>query len=301
MRLQFIFLFTVVLACIVGGVVHFRSTPGDVLPGPVPPAAKQIAVPVTAKIVPSDNHEFVSADELLRQATNVVASAPELALAIGWQLLAADPADENGRAATILNALCNAGQFQTALAFASETPTDAHSDWLKLVFARWAQNQPQDAVKSLDTIADPQQHSTAFRALVDGWNSGSPSGLAAYAFALPSGEDRDYALGAALDNWSLQDPAGLATWLNTLPPGVECDVGAAMMIAKSDGANYTPELAMQWVENINDPEIKQDSLLHVLDEWSQTDSAAARQYVATVTWLADSQRQEILGKITAAR
>lgn len=301
MRLKFTFLCMAMLACIVGGVAHFRPAQKSASPEPVSPAAKQIAVPATAKIIPFENHGFISADELLRQATNAVAGAPDLALALGRQLLAADPADEKGRAATLLLALCSAGQFQTALAFAHEVPPDQHPDWLKLVFTRWAQNQPEDAVKSLDTITDPQQHSMAFRALADGWNAGSPAGLAAYAFALPAGEDRDYALGAALDNWSLQDPAALATWLNTLPHGVEFDVGAAMMVTKTDSANRPPELAMQWVENISDPALKQDSLLHVLDEWNQTDSAAARQYVATATWLDDSQRREILGKITAAR
>jgi len=289
------------LVCILGGFAHFSFTRKSPLPEPVSTAAKQIAPPAAAKIVSIQNREFFSADELLRQATNAVASTPELALAIGRQLLAADPADEKGRVATLLLSLCSAGQFQTALALVNEVPADQHPDWAKLVFTRWAQNQPQDAVKSLDTITDPQQRSAAFRALADGWNSGSPSGLAAYAFALPSGEDRDYALGVALDNWSLQDPAALATWLNTLPHGVEFDVGAAMMITKTDGANRTPELAMQWVENINDLALKRDSLLHVLNEWNQTDSVAARQFVAAATWLDDSQRREILGEMTVAR
>lgn len=289
------------LACILGGFAHFSFTRKNPLPEPGSPVAKQIAPPTADKMVLTQNHDLLSADDLLRQATNAVTSTPELALAIGRQLLAADPVDEKGRVATLLLALCNAGHFQSAFAFTSEVQADQHPDWLKLVFTRWAQNQPSDAVKSLDTITDPQQHSAALRALADGWNFGSPSGLAAYAYALPPGEDRDYALGAALDNWSLQDPAALATWLNTLPHGVEFDVGAAMMIAKSDGANRTPELAMQWVENINDPALKQDSLLHVLDEWNQTDSAAARQFVATASWLDDSQRRKILGELTVAR
>jgi hypothetical protein len=167
-------------------------------------------------------------------------------------------------------------------------------DWTTATFHRWGESRPEDAVRALENFADENLRATAFHAVVEGWSAGNPAGLAAYAMALPQGENRDYALGQAMDNWSLQDPAGLATWVNTLPHGKEADAGAALIIAKTDGANRTPELAMQWVENIDDPSLKLDSLAHVVEQWNQTDPDATQEYVTTATWLSDPQREEIL-------
>jgi hypothetical protein len=213
-------------------------------------------------------------------------------------LLAVDPSDENGHAADLLNNLCTERKFQTALQLVDAVPTDLRSDWLKIIFNRWAKTQPEEAMKTLDTIRDPDERAGAFTAAVDGWNSTDPAGLANFAINLSAPNDRDYAVGAALDNWSLQDPVALATWLNTLPRGDEFDYGAALMISKTDGANRAPELAIKWVENIGDPALKQNSFARVLAEWLQTDSAAAKQYVTTATWLDDVFRSKILSAIS---
>ncbi len=209
-------------------------------------------------------------------------------------LFAQDPGDQNGRAAELLNQQCRDKQFQTALSLLDAVPRDLRADWLKIIFNRWGQAQPTDAMQSLAKIGDPDERAGAFQAAVTGWNSSDPAGLANYAINQPASDDRDYALTSAFENWSLQDPTALATWLNTLPRGAEFDYGAALMIAKTDGANRSPELAMQWVENIGDPALKQNSFARVIAEWLQTDSTAAKQYVATATWLDDSARSKIL-------
>ena len=213
-------------------------------------------------------------------------------------LLAQDPTDQTGRAAEFLNQQCQDGQFQIALKLVDAIPREMRADWLAIVFNRWAQTQPTNAMQALDTISDPDERAGAFQAAVAGWNSSDPSGLANYAVNLTASDERDYALTAALQNWSLQDPTALATWLNTLPRGVEFDAGAALMIAKTDGANRSPELAMKWVENIGNPELKQNSFTRVLAEWLQTDSAAAKQYVNTATWLEDPFRSKLLSTLT---
>jgi hypothetical protein len=209
-------------------------------------------------------------------------------------IFAQDPADENGHAAELLNQQCREKHFQTALSLMDAVPRDLRADWLKIIFNRWAQAQPNEAMQSLAQIGDPDERAGAFEAAVAGWNSSDPAGLANYAINQPASNDRDYALTSALENWSLQDPVALASWLNTLPRGAEFDYGAALMIAKTDSANRPPELAMKWVENITDPELKQTSFTRVIHEWLQTDSTTAKQYVTTATWLDDSTRSKIL-------
>ncbi len=232
------------------------------------------------------------------QAVNSLTDPADRALAQLRNLFAQDPSDENGHAAEFLNDLCRTNQFQLALKLIDTVPRDLRTDWLKIIFNRWAQTEPSEAIKSLATIADPEEHTAAFESAVAGWNSTDPAGLANYAINLTTPDDRDYALSAALNNWSLQDPTALATWLNTLPRGAEFDYGAALMISKTDGANRAPELAMKWVENIEDPALKQNSFTRVLTEWMQTDSAAAKQYVSTAAWLDDPFRSKLLSTLS---
>jgi hypothetical protein len=209
-------------------------------------------------------------------------------------LFAQDSSDQSGHAAELLNQTCRDHQFQTALSLMDAVPRDLRSDWLKIIFNRWAQSQPTNAMQALEKIGDADERAGALRAAVAGWNSSDPAGLANYAINQPASDDRDYALTSALENWSLQDPAALAAWLNTLPRGAEFDYGAALMIAKTDRANRSPELAMKWVESIADPDLKQTSFTRVIAEWLQIDSTAAKQYAATATWLDDSARSKIL-------
>ena len=269
---------TVAVIALAGAAIHFHSP-------------KRAGAPVPSSITHSENsHEK-------RKTPNFqTVTTPTLAQLLN--LLADDPSDQNGHAAELLNDLCATGKFEAALKLVDAIPTEMRSDWLKIIFNRWAQTQPQDALKSLDVIPDPAERTTAFQSAIDGWNSTDPAALANYAINLSAPDDRAYALSVALDNWSLQDPAALATWLNTLPRGEEFDYGAALMISKTDGANRAPELAMKWVENIADPALKQNSFARVLAEWLQTDSAAAKQYLTTATWLDDTVRSKILSAVS---
>lgn len=225
---------------------------------------------------------------------------PGLAMAMANELLSQDR-DSGGVYATMLaQAFVVKGKFSDAMRFINQSPADAMADPVNAVFRGWAQSQPQDALAGVNSITNPQLRQSAFGTAVATWNASDPAGLAAYANVMAPGSDRDYALSAAIDNWSLQDPAALSTWLNTLPRGDEYDFGTAMMIARTDAANLPPAQAMQWVANINDPALRQDSLNCVLGEWRQSDPAAAQQYVAGVSWLNDSQRQAALTYLAAA-
>ena len=225
---------------------------------------------------------------------------PKITMDLLRQWLARDPDAGGFYAELFTRALGAAGDFQAAVQFLNTAPTGTVAESFKAVFSLWMQSQPQAALQAVDSISDPSMRALAFHTVVGDWSPANPGGLAAYAAALPPGADRSYALNAAVSTWSLQDPAGLATWLNTLPPGPEFDAGVAQMIARTDGANRSPELAMGWVENIGDPSLRMDSLERVLGEWSQTDPAAAQRYVAGAAWLDDQQRQSILAQFAPA-
>ena len=226
---------------------------------------------------------------------------PHVALAIVRRLLADDPGDGTAFGAAFIVALSNAGQFSTALEFLKDAPPDARDGWMTATFHRWGESRPQAALQALDSLADGQQRNSALQAIMGGWAANDPAGLAAYAVSMPAGPGRDSGLKLAMDNWSLQDPAGMAAWLNTLPPGAEFDQGVALMLAKTDTANLSTEAALQWVESVSDPVLKFNSLLPVLNQWAQSDLAAAAGYVKNAAWLDDQQRSTLLQKIGAVQ
>ena len=225
---------------------------------------------------------------------------PSVTLAMIRQLLADDPEGNARYGAALIVALSNAGEFDIAIGFLNEAPADSRRDWTTATFERWGAAQPRQAMTALDSLTDEALRETAFRAVVNGWNGNDPAGLANYAVSLPEGTNRSLALGQAMDNWSLQDPAGLAEWLNSAPRGVDFDQAIAAIISRIDGANCPPELAAQWVENISDPRLRYDSLAKVLGDWSQTDPAAAADYVKNLDWLNDQQRSNLLARLPAA-
>jgi len=74
-----------------------------------------------------------------------------------------------------------------------------------------------------------------------------------------------------------------------------------LMIAKTDGANRSTDVALAWVDSISDPALKFDSLARVLEEWAQTDVTAAAEYAKNAAWLDGNQRTVLLAKLGAGR
>jgi hypothetical protein len=259
---------------------HFQANPAQ------PVVAKSIETQNPPTSENSGNNNYPPLERL--------PNSTDMALAPGRQLLADDPSDAKGRAGDFLLSLCNAGQFQLALQFANEAPPDFKSGWLKAVFNRWGQVAPRDAIAALVSIENESERASFFHGIADTWAANDPPALAKYAGSLPNGDDKTYVLNQVVDNWSLQDPEAFSGWLNTSPTGVNLDQAIAQMISKTDEANRSSEVAVQWVDCINDPALRYNALVQVLGQWNQSNPTAAQNYVGTVSWLDDSQRQKIL-------
>jgi hypothetical protein len=266
--------------CLTGAGLHFRPAPAPAVPGQ---AADVLATGRGGRVVLKS--------PLLAGRSPIFTVQPAKSFP---EMLAADPTDADGQGAAVLDGLCRSNQFSAAFELAMSAPAELQGNYLNIIFRHWGEGQPTEAAGKLAAIADPLLRSVALRAMADGWNGTHPDGLAVYAYDLPAGEDRNYALGLALDNWSLQDPAALGEWLNTLPPGPELDTGVALMLAKSDGVNRSPDLAAQWLDCISNLDLKYRSLANLMGEWAQSNPQAAVNYINSADWLAESQRSELL-------
>lgn len=282
MSLRFKLLAVVCVLCAVARLAEYYFQQGAAQPV----VAKSIETQNPAPVEAAANNNYPPLERL--------PNSTDIALAPGRQLLADDPSDAKGRAGDYLLSLCNSGQFQLALQFANEAPPDLKSGWLKAVFTRWGQVQPREAIVALASLDDISERATLFHGIADAWAANNPSALAKYAGSLPDGDDKTYALNQVVDNWSLQDPEAFSSWLNSSPTGVNLDAAIAQMISKTDEANRSSEVAMQWVDSINDSTLRYSALLQVLAQWNQSNPAAAQNYVGNISWLDGSQRQKIL-------
>jgi hypothetical protein len=292
-----LFALTVAL-CALPVLIHFGLRQKSELPQHH--AAQTIETPspqVTATANENSLFAGKSDDDLFFLATNAAAISPETALAIGKKFLANDPNDDNARASNLVLALCSAGNFQTAIDFANSANAGLRDNWLKVIFSRWTQTNPQNAMSALDSISDSSARKMAFETAADTWARENPSAFADFTGALLGGDEKTYALQKTVEHWSFQDPAGFSVWLNTSPTGVDLDHAIAEMISKTDGANRSPEVAMQWIDAMTDPALKINSVSCVLAEWNQADPVAAQNYAAKISWLDDNQRAEILKQL----
>jgi hypothetical protein len=219
---------------------------------------------------------------------------PDEALAIGRKLLAADPVSGSAYGTALVGALNRGSQFQTAFQLAADVPPSERQPWLEMTFSRWAAEQPQEAMNALSSVSDPESRTNAFRGAIRGWAASDPGTLAAHVDSMSAGADRDYAAGQALMRWAEKDPAAMGEWLNSLPATRIREVGAAWMITRSDGANRSPEVAMLWVQEIRDPSLRHDVLVHVVNEWAQTDANTAWRYVSSANWLSDQENRQAM-------
>ena len=226
---------------------------------------------------------------------------PTMALQIGRELLAADGVSGNAYCTALVGDLISTHQFKTALQLALDAPADAERQWLEMTFRRWAEEQPREALDALDSTPGEELHATLFQSLATGWANNDPAALARYAVSLPEGDARTFALNQAFEQWLMHDPASLGEWLNTRPPGPETDAAAARLITQTDQANRSTEVALGWVAQIQDLDLRTSALEHVLTEWAQTDLDGARKYLAGLSWLTPEKRQAILQKISLPR
>src|SRR5690349_1847524 len=116
MQNQKLILISVTAIVLVGSAIYFHSSNKiETQPPPIAVSEKTpTKIPHLKTVAPLTN----PADQTLTQLRD---------------LLTQDPTDQNGHAAELLNDLCSAGQFETALKAADIISSDMRPDWLKII------------------------------------------------------------------------------------------------------------------------------------------------------------------------
>lgn len=226
---------------------------------------------------------------------------PDAALAIGKALFARDAASGSAYDTALVADFIAVHQFQKAVQLAGDASGDVQRQWLQMIYQRWAAEAPRQAFESLNSFTNGALQPALFQAAAAGWANNDPAGLAQYAEALPASDSRSNALNMAFDQWLNRDPVEMGEWLNTLPANAETDAAVAKLITRTDEANRSTEVAIGWVEQIQDLDLRATTLEHVLSEWARSDLEGARKYLDAESWLTPEKRQGIWTDISTPR
>jgi hypothetical protein len=204
-----------------------------------------------------------------------------------------DPGGAAGYGSRLVDALCNAGNFDVAAQFAATGDGAVQQSlWAAEAYSKWAELQPEQAGAAAMAINDPNARNQALHGVVGGWAATDPAGLANFLSQLPAGGDRGAMLGQALQNWVGQDPLAAADWINDHSSefGSDLDKGMASVATLN---TITPDVAVAWAQGISNDELRSEALTDILRNWVQTDLSAARSFFETTADLQPADRQQV--------
>lgn len=257
----------------------------------------------------------------------IVWANQDLAGAVAW----AKQLPEDDRASGLLNVAYEAARTQpiTAINLAVELPVgqsqedvivhavrqwasqDAKSaaDWAKTitedvvrnkvlaaVAAEWGASDPAAAATlAVNSVAPGKPQDDAVVGIVQRWVQIQPDEAAAWVTAFPEGPLRDTAMEEVVKLWADQDLQQPAKWLAGLEAGPGRDSAIGAYVGKV--AISSPEVALEWAEEIVQERARDHQLESVAANWLRTDAGAARAWIAKAQ-LSEETKGRLLGLTT---
>ncbi len=235
-------------------------------------------------------------DSAMAAVFSGAAARPESALQAAKKICADHPGEATGYGNSAIDALCDAGNFSTALELIAGSADDVQrSIWTAEAYSRWAALQPDQAAQAAAALTDPTARTEALQGVIGGWAQADPAALTHFLADLPAGGDRGSMLGQALQSWVRRDPVAAAAWINDREASPDYDEGVASVASVNI---LKPSQALTWAETISNPSLRSETVAEVLHGWALEDLAAAKQYFATTKNLLPEDRQRI-GQIIA--
>jgi hypothetical protein len=230
-------------------------------------------------------------DSAIAAVFSGAAARPESALQAAKKICADNPGEATGYGNSAIDALCDVGNFSTALELiASSADGVQKSIWTAEAYSRWAALQPDQAAQAATELTDPTARTEALHGVIGGWAQTDPAALTHFLAEQPAGGDRGSMLGQALQSWVRQDPKAAAAWIDDREASPDYDEGVAAVAS----VNFVkPSQALTWAETISDPRLRSETVAEVLHGWALEDLTAAKRYFATTKDLLPEDRGRI--------
>lgn len=231
--------------------------------------------------------------------SSAVRTDPQSAVSVASQICRENPEQAVFYGLSLIQSLCQAGQFELATQFAADTDNPSRPAWLVEAYSDWAKFQPSQAAQAAQAMTDSEMRSQALRGLASGWSDVDPAGLAQFLTQLPAGESRGEMLGWALQNWANADPVAATAWVNNNYQKVGADMDSGFQSIATANA-LQPNVAVVWAEAITDPARRSDALTVILQTWIHSDPAIAEQYFSKTQNLLPADRERISAIIASS-
>ncbi len=224
-----------------------------------------------------------------------VAGSPDAALRTGQALIAQDPGEAVGYGGALIDALCDAGHFESAARLGEGGSDGQRQFWLGEAYSKWAAQQPDLAAQAASSLADPATRNLALHGVIGGWAEANPAAAVQFSTQLPEDSDKASLISQALQRWTRVDIKSASDWINQHELGPVMDQGVAS-VATQD--YLKPTVAASWAESVVDPKLRSETLVAVLRNWATLDLPAAQRYYEASQQLLPEDRQEIAGVIS---
>ncbi len=232
-------------------------------------------------------------DQALKSVfAGAVITDPDAAVRTANAMMQQNPGEATGYGNSMIDTLCDSGNFEMAAKLASGGGVVQQSIWMSEAYSKWALLQPQAAAQAANEITDPAVKNEALHGVIGGWAQADPAGLAGFLAQQPAGGDRGQMLGQALESWVQLDPVATAQWINANGAQLGTDLDAGIKAVATVNA-ADPPTAVEWANTITDGNLRSQALNDVLRNWILTDYTAAKNFIDTTTDLLPADRQQI--------
>lgn len=116
-----------------------------------------------------------------------------------------------------------------------------------------------------------------------------PEAAVTWLESLPAGQDQSRGMGSAFSAWAGRDPTLAGEYINRMPKSPARDSaisGYASRVAYED-----PSMAIAWADAVNDPAIRENTLIRTGQVYFRRDSKAARDWLATSGLSPEAQKK----------
>lgn len=134
----------------------------------------------------------------------------------------------------------------------------------------------EEASEWLLSLGQSPSLAEAAGVLAGEWGVNDTEAAWAFCQAIPEGTLRREVVFSYADRLAGENPPEFAEWLKEMPPGIDRDIAMERLIFMIEIPH--PEVAVEWVDNIEDPEIQRTTLKRVLRYWF------THQREAAVAW-----------------
>ena len=161
-----------------------------------------------------------------------------------------------------------------ALAWTQTLSANEQADATRSALRVWAQNEPGDTAKYLDSLdqdIDPQ-----LPVVAGAWARNAPSQAANWVASQPDGDGRNDAIAKTLWNWTTQNPAAATEWVQDQPNGPIQDHAIAGLATAA--LDFDPVTALDWSGKISETTMKNAMIQRTLAIWNHKDPEAAQKW-----------------------